>query len=268
MPLGLLARHPGLARQAQTAAATHWPAWQRDDPRLDSFADLDEVAALWHAERAQPCYLAIAALAGLGSRRGGDDDDAALAVLVILHEDIDLLTGQLRRICQPDDVLWAVWDSVKRAEPQLECRAPYFLLHRAKDRLLAAHRASQLERPAGHVETLDHLAAQASPVQGFIGTQPVPQPGEPPPAARVCTQDAATELERLLGWAAATGRIATSEVDLLGELVSGPPRVRREEAMRLIGERHGVGLRTIRRRRDAAVQALRCALPDYLAAVS
>ena len=141
MRRGMLARHPELTGHAQHLATTGaWRRWQAIDDRLSTFASLEEAAHTWRTERSVPCYPVVAALAHLGSRRGADDDDAAIAVLVMLEVDIDLLTARVSRNCEPDDVVWAVWDAVKRAEPHLGCRAPYFLIRRAKKRLLTDFR--------------------------------------------------------------------------------------------------------------------------------
>jgi hypothetical protein len=63
--------------------------------------------------------------------------------------------------------------------------------------------------------------------------------------------------------------IATEEVDLIVELLAAEnDGMAREEPQRLVGERHGVAMRTIRRRRDATAARLREAAPRYLAAIA
>jgi hypothetical protein len=75
--------------------------------------------------------------------------------------------------------------------------------------------------------------------------------------------------QRLLSWGTVVGVIATEEVDLIVELLAAEnDGMAREEAQRLVGERHGVAMRTIRRRRDAAAARLREAAPRCLAAIA
>ena len=58
-------------------------------------------------------------------------------------------------------------------------------------------------------------------------------------------------------------------VDLLVELLAAEnDGLAREEAQRVVGERHGVAMRTIRRRRDRTAARLRDAAPRYLAAIA
>jgi hypothetical protein len=78
--------------------------------------------------------------------------------------------------------------------------------------------------------------------------------------------EAGPALADLLCWARGTGVLAQTEVDLVVELIAaGRQTDRREDAYRAVGDRHGVAMRTVRRRRDAVVHRLRAALGDYLA---
>jgi hypothetical protein len=82
-------------------------------------------------------------------------------------------------------------------------------------------------------------------------------------------EDPVEDLAELLAWARAVGVIASEEIDLLVELLAAENQgMAREEAQRVVGERHGVAMRTIRRRRDRTAARLRDAAPKYLAAVA
>ena len=258
MSRGLLARHPELNHHSASLDRSGvWRRWQMHDARLGPFETLEALGQSWEAHRDAPCYPAIAALARLGSRRGHHDDDAAIAVLVVLHRDVDCVAEQLRRVCEPDDLLWAVWEAVKRAEPQLGLRAPYFLLHRAKESLLTVHR-----RTAREVACADVMGAYVRGDYTFIGVEPAPKPDEEPATAE-------DELSGLLAWAERTGAVAPEDARLLRDLVEGLARqLAVEESLTQAGGRIGVSMRSARRRRDTTIQRLRDAMPEYLAAAS
>lgn len=82
-------------------------------------------------------------------------------------------------------------------------------------------------------------------------------------------EDPVEDLTDLLMWATGVGVIATEDVDLLLELLAAENAgVAREEAQRLVGERRGVAMRTIRRHRDRTAARLRDAAPRYLAEIA
>jgi hypothetical protein len=257
MPHGLLARHPELNHQSTVVDRSGaWQRWQAQDTRLSPFMTLQTLAREWEASRAVACYPAIAALACLGSRRGHHDDAAAIAVLVVLHRDLDCMGEQLRRVCEPDDLMWSLWEAVKRAEPQLGARAPYFLLHRAKESLLSTHRRAACEVACAN--PLD-ASRHSSSITGF----------EPAPCSSDFGESAETELLGLLRWAQHRGVIAAGDAQLLHQLGQSLDReVAVEASLTQAGRRLGVCMRTVRRRRDATIRRLRDAVPEYLAAVS
>lgn len=131
-------------RKAQSALATSvisslersgkWAEWQQVEPRLAGFASLEEAREGWR-RREERCYQVVAGLTALGSRRGGDDDDAALAVAVLLEEGVNRVAMTLTDVCEIDDVNATVWEEVKGAEPQVDCHAATYLLRRARQRL-------------------------------------------------------------------------------------------------------------------------------------
>lgn len=240
-----------------------WAQWQQAEPRLVGFDTFDEALAGWRRRDAR-CYQVVAGLTALGSRRGGDDDDAALAVTVLLEDGVNRVATTLTDVWETDDVNATVWAEVKAAEPQLGCHAARYLLQRARQRL---------SRPAaGMVSKLDttSLDARTGVSDGTFndgaggGAQDrdlllaVPD-----------VEDPVEDLTDLLTWATGAGVIATEDVDLLLELLAAENAgVAREEAQRLVGERHGVAMRTIRRRRDRTAARLREAAPRYLAEIA
>ena len=131
-------------RTAQSALATSvisslersgkWAKWQQVEPRLAGFASIEEAREGWR-RRDERCYQVVAGLTALGSRRGGDDDDAALAVAVLLEEGVNRVAMTLTDVCEIDDVNATVWEEVKAAEPQLGSHAARYLLHRTRQRL-------------------------------------------------------------------------------------------------------------------------------------
>ncbi|GAW48027.1 uncharacterized protein PD653B2_0338 [Nocardioides sp. PD653-B2] len=246
-------------------ASGRWARWQSIDPRLEGFASLEDVHDAWRRREAR-CYLVVAGLTALGSRRGGDDDDAALAVTALLDPGAQRVATSLRDVCEVDDVRAAVWEAVKAAEPQLGPCAARYLLQRARQ---------QLSRPGGGMVA----RVPATSLEQWLGGTGVDGQrrgdwGEPladrdAVIASPPVEDPVTDLVDLLTWARDVGEIDADGIDLLVELLAaengGLPR---EEAQRIAGERRGVAMRTVRRRRDSTVARLRAAIPRYLAATA
>lgn len=226
-----------------------WAEWQRLESRLAGFGCLQDVREGWR-RRDERCYQVVAGLTALGSRRGGDDDDAALAVAVLLEDGVHRVAASLRDVCELDDVTATVWEEVKAAEPHMGCHAATYLLRRTRQRL---------SRPAaGMVSRVATTSLDARPGHDHDETLAV-----------VPVEDPSADLADLFDWARKVGAIAAEEVDLLLELLAAEnDGLAREEAQRVVGERHGVAMRTIRRRRDRAAARLRDAAPDYLAATA
>ncbi len=264
-------------RKAQSALATavisslarsgKWTVWQKAEQRLAGFADLEEAREGWR-RRDERCYQVVAGLTALGSRRGGDDDDAALAVAVLLEDGVNRVAMTLTDVCETDDVNATVWEEVKAAEPQLGCHAARYLLQRARQRL---------SRPAaGMVSRVDTISLDARTETNntlMVGSQ-TDGAGRADQDRDLLNAvpdvyDPVEDLADLLTWAREVGVIATEEIDLLVELLAAETDgIAREEAQRVVGERHGVAMRTIRRRRDRTAARLREAAPKYLAAIA
>jgi len=257
---------------ASLAWSGKWEQWQQIEPRLAGFASLEEARAGWR-RRDDECYQMVAALTALGSRRGGDDDDAALAVLVVLADGVNRVAGTMSDVCELGDVHATVWEEVKAAEPQLGNRAGRYLLDRARQRLCrpAAGLLSRVETTS--LETW--LLGEAGSDGAGSGLEHEAQDRDLH-LALPAGEDPVDDLTDLLTWARDLGVIATEEIDLLVELMAaehevlarGETKRAREEAQRIVGERHGVTMRQIRRRRDQTTARLRDAAPQYLEAIA
>lgn len=242
-----------------------WTQWRAAEPRLDGFASLEEARERWR-RRDPRCYLVVAGLTALGSRRGGDDDDAALAVAVMLEEGVNRVAITLHDVCELVDVNATVWEEVKAAEPNLGTHAARYLLQRARQRLtrpaagmVPRVRATSLDQRLGwHAPATTSGEAHFGEGQDRDLLLVVPE-----------VEDPVEDLADLLAWAKEIGVIAVEEIDLLVELLAAENEgMAREEAQRAVGERHGVAMRTIRRRRDRTAARLRAAAPQYLAALA
>jgi hypothetical protein len=247
------------------ARSGKWSEWLAAEPRLAGFGSLEDALEGWR-RRDERCYQVVAGLTALGSRRRGDDDDAALAVVVLLEEGIARVAMTLSDVCEPEDVNAAVWEVVKAAEPQMGSRAAEFLLKRARQRLTrpAAGMVARLETTS--LEWWRHWEQESA------GKGSCPGGNESDRDLLIAVpevEDPVTDLVDLLTWAREVGVIAAEEIDLLVELLAADHAgMAREDAQRLAGECRGVGVRTIRRRRDATVARLREAAPKYLAAAA
>lgn len=245
---------------AELTRTGKWATWCQEDLRLEGLTCLTDAVERWHCRRDIRSYQVIAALAAIGSRRGRDDDDAAMAVVVLLSPGIARLAATLRDVCEVDDVRATVWEEVKLAEPQLGNLAARYLLQRAQQRLTrpAAAMVSRIE-----TVSLDQRLGWSSEYRNTSrgdrsADLAVPEAEEP-----------ARDLADLLTWARDVGVIEAAEVDLIVELIAAAHAgIGTEDAQRLIGARAGVAMRTIRRRRDATLARLRAAAPKYLAATA
>jgi hypothetical protein len=244
-----------------------WEEWLTVEPRLAGFAGLEEALEGWR-RRDERCYQVVAGLTALGSRHGVDDDDAALAVVVLLEDGVIRVATTLSDLCEVDDVNATVWEEVKAAEPQLGPHAARYLLQRARQRLSrpAAGMVSRVETTSleQRIETNNALV---------VGTHSDGAGREDQDRDLLLAvpevEDPVADLADLLTWARGVGVIGTEQVALIVELMAAESDgMAREEAQRLVGERHGVAMRTIRRRRDAAAARLREAAPRYLAAIA
>ena len=185
-------------------------------------------------------------------------------MVVLLEEGVIRVAMSLTDVCELDDVNAAVWEAAKAAEPQVGSRAAEYLLKRAKQRLLrpaagmiARVETSSLDQRLGwEVPGAVHQTGTAAAAHELsLAPRRDPRPGRGP--VRSPHLGAGGRCDR------------HQEVDLLLELLAAENAgMAREEAQRVVGERHGVAMRTIRRRRDRTAEQLRDAVPTYLAAIA
>ena len=194
----------------------------------------------------------------LGSRRGRDDNEAALAVLVLLDPGIRGLAAQVDDICGVDDVRATVWEEVKNAEPQLGRLAARYLLKRAKQRLLRPAAGLAPRVPA--TVSIEALLVEDGGTRAGLGELLAVQP--------TLGDDPRSELDDLLAWAEAAEILTREDAVLLTEFVELNHLLPDDQARAQLGARHGLAQSTVRRRRAAALQRLRHAVPSYLAATA
>ncbi|MCM0621942.1 hypothetical protein [Nocardioides bruguierae] len=223
-----------------------WHQWRMADKRLACFGGLHDVVVAWHSTDV-PVRPAIAGLTAIGCERGGDQQPAALAVLTLLAGGICRTAHDLAEVCQPEDVVSAMWQEIRAAEPQIGDRAARHLVMRTRARLLRENGTRQ--------ERNRHLP--------MGGPEDLPESTEQPAPA------SAVELVDLLAWARGTAVLAPDEVGLIAELVDGENSgTSREQVLRTVAASHGWALSTLRAHRRQVIDKLRDAAADYLAATA
>jgi hypothetical protein len=237
--------------QQQLYDGVRWRRWQSTDRRLASFANLSAVVKTWQNwPDDDSVRLGVAALVSLGSTRGEDDQLAALAALVLMTGGVCRLSHDLRGSCEPEDVIVAIWQEIRRAEPDIGRLAARLLIRRARQRLGRETRVADRVLVGNVSEELVRLTGEES-----LAHDPEPQPID--------------EFVELMTWAERSGVVTEDDVALLAELVdeerAGASRM---EAVRRASARRGITDRSIRRHRQHALEALRRAVPDYLAATA
>ncbi|MBC9735546.1 hypothetical protein [Nocardioides marmotae] len=236
----------------QLADGFVWRCWQAMDQRLASFPDLSAVLQAWEGHAGVPVRQALGALTGLGSVRGSDDQLAAMAALVLMGGGVRSTARDLADVCEPEDVVVAMWLEIRRAEPSPGPSVGRHLVRRTRQRLLREHRPER-ER-ALRLVRLD--AADSASLEQCEADDSGPE-------------TSAAEFVDLLAWAEQQGLLASEAVGLLIELVAEQRAgATATEAVCRVGVRRGLAERTVRRRRQLAIEVLRRAVPDYLAATA
>ncbi|WP_193604840.1 hypothetical protein [Nocardioides dongkuii] len=234
--------------QQQLADGSIWRCWQSLDGRLLPFADLSSLITAWQDRVGGSVPDALAALVVRGSARGGDDQLAAMTALVLMTSGVCRTAQDLRDLCEPEDVVVAVWLEIRRAEASIGRLVGRQLVKRARQRLI---RESSIKRDG----RISHLSIETAEIVGRLAV-----PEQEPPFS---------EFVDLLRWAERCGVMTEADVALLAELVDEERAgATRAEALSRAGARRGLALRTVRRHRQRALEALRRAVPDYLAATA
>jgi hypothetical protein len=186
----------------QLADGFVWRCWQAMDQRLARFPNLSAVLQAWDGHAGVPVREALAALTGLGAVRGSDDQLAAMAALVLMGGGVRSTARDLADVCEPEDVVVAMWLEIRRAEPSPGPSVARHLVRRTRQRLLREHRPER-ER-AVRLVRLD-AADSASLEQREADSGP---------------ETSAAEFVDLLAWAEQRGLLQAEVVGLLIELVA------------------------------------------------
>lgn len=234
----------------QLAHSDRWAEWTEQDDRLAWCADLAEAVAAW-SRRDERSHQIVTALTALACRRGGDDDDAGVALLVLLEDGLIRVALDLRDLCSPSDVISAAWEVIKAAEPQPGRRAASFLIKRTQQRLVRQAKPRRSVEATPMSERFDQVFDL------------------PDRELFADLEDPVSDVVDLLQWARGVGVVDEGEVALLVELMAASGQGEtRGEALSKAGELRGVTPRTINRFELAAHDKLRAAVSNYAAATA
>jgi hypothetical protein len=269
----LLDRHPALAAFSdELDRSGTWQLWSEADPRLAGLPSFGAAREVYPARaRSGSCdasraRFVVAALVERGSARGGDDDEAAMAVVVLLDAGVDALAHQLRDLCDVDDVVDTLWERVKAATPDQGPCAAAFLLKRTREELVRLHGRG---RTVGGMD----IVPVSQWDQVLVAGDHLPHQHE--------QEEATGMLGEFIRWACDEGLVRVEDVALVLELIvtehsasaaldpaAASARRQYGAAQRDVAQRRGITQRTLRRRRNHVVDRLRQARADYLACMS
>jgi hypothetical protein len=221
------------------------------EPALAGITSLGDLAAVVHTggDRLHADEI-LGALVRLAAADGGGDEDALLVLLHLLGNGARAVARQLRDLSPDIDGLVAGELTLRiRAFPWRRRRRAYAanLLMDTRRGLLRELKPYRTRLGVDRVILVDPTGPEAE--AGLLGRN-TPDAGD---------EEAVTLVDVLL-WAERTGVVDADDVALLVEL---------EQAGRggiaVVATRFGVNERTVRRRRDRALSALRSASSRYLA---
>ena len=222
--------------------------WQAGDCRLADLDDLDQLLRAWaDPTRTHGVAAALVELAAVDGRR---DDDALLLLLHLLSGVVWRLTSQLADL-SPDITTIVV--------SELTCQIRSYLWRRRTGGVV-----SNLER-----ETRRAVLAELRPSDRYHPdrVERVTWDGElPTPALSTSRDEEDLEVVDLLLWAVAAG-VNEDDLQLLVESECARGR-RGARADQQVAAARGIARRTLLRRRERALTALRAIAPDYLRAVA
>lgn len=262
----------GISRAALYAQVRHccWEDWRTAEPELQRLGCLEELRELRGAEADQM----LGALLRLAARDGSDEQLAATAVAHQMDSGMRKLAYSLRDMADDIDplVMGTLWMEI-RCFPWRRRSRSYAtnLLWDTRSsvmRVLLPSRTGSGYDPVVLVDPQSPTTPLASAESSAFG---VPGVGSP--------EESRAELQELLDWALHSQVISPDDVALLLELIEaglsigiGSGRTLRgicsQEAVQRVAERRRVCGKTVRRRRDRAVAALRDATSRYLREVA
>ncbi len=201
------------------------------------FADLRCVAQLPGCWRLGDSDAVIGALVRLAAADGGNDLDAAAVLLHLLEPGAQNLSRRLHR--HRDDGLGVVLG-------ELACQIRIYPWRR-RTRAFAAG----LLLDTQHVLWRGELRPRPEDPYDPLG---------PPPAIKQPTCDDEPELIDILAWAAASGLTTPADTDLLWSIFRADAGTQAA-----VAAKNGIHVKTLRRRRDRTITALRNAADEFLA---
>jgi hypothetical protein len=244
-----------------------WQGWTDQEPALRPFDSLRDPTWLDSPDRDQ----GLGALIRLAAKDGGDDELAAIAVC---HRMRPAVLRAIREFGLDDDaeavVVGALWESIRAFPWHKRSRA--YASHLSHDTRLRVLRFQTTRRhPHDRFRCVfvgsDDLLDWAGRTIG-VGSTDIE-----------CT-DSPAELFDLFEWARGSGVLRDGDIALLRDLVAASYAVTDQDtpwtargassqaALRWLAERTGTSARTLRRKRDHAIQRLRLAAPQYLSDVA
>ena len=244
--------------------------WAAAEPPLAGLVTLDELADVVHRPgNAARADAVLGALARLAACDGGDDVDAALLVAHLLANGSRTLAMSMRDLSVDIDDLIA-------GQLRLQIRTfPW------QQRTQAIARSLLLDTRKAVLAELRPFRSRAGDERVFL-VDPIDGAALSGPTQSAWAGHDAEEYERelvdVLIWARSSGVVNQRDVVLLIDLVRAAARTDAEDGVRRglnvaaeiaeVAALYGVNEKTIRRRRDRALTALRRASAEYLAAVA
>lgn len=238
-----------LALVERLDAAGTWARWRAELPGLAGIASAADLPAAVSSAAPADVDRLLRGLVQLASAAGGDDPDAVLVLLHLLSPGAATLAGKFSRRSR---------DALSIVVAELTCQIRSFPWQR-RSTGIAAGLLLDTKHALWHGEfrpVEDGRANDALLVDPARWAELVPDRA-PAPATE-------PELVDLLVWAVHRGVSDRSEVEVLLELMRDTGGNAQQRAAAALG----LSVRTVRRRRDRAVAALKAAADDYLAAVA
>lgn len=210
--------------------------WVAAEPVFAGLGAVSQLPTWWRRGESDAV---IGALVRLAAADGGDDLDAAVVLLHLLEPGARNLARRLAR--HRHDALGVVLG-------ELACQIRSYPWRR-RTRAFAA----------GLLLDTQHVLwrGELRPPREILYDPMFPPP---PPVDRPVADDE-PELVDFLGWAAANGVTTAAEVALLQAIVQAGPGTQA-----VLAQAYGIGVKTLRRRRDRAIAALQHAAGTYLSA--
>jgi hypothetical protein len=225
--------------------------WAAAEPDLAGLDSIDALLKAWREPATSNTTLT--ALIRLAAVDGGRDDDALLLLLHLLSGVFWRLVGQLGDLsedvtgivlseltCQIRTYPWRSWRGSVVAALEKQTRRAVLAELRPTDRY--------------HPERVPFLTCDGNPACPFID------------ASDLESNEDDVDLADFLGWATEHG----ADSDAVGVLVASECArcLHRSGADKLVGRARGITERTVIRRRERALAALRRLAPAYLAAIA